>query len=62
VIVVGPPGDRAIEEADDDALDAALRAAMADRPVAQAAKAVAKQYGLDRHEVYARALALKERA
>ena len=29
---------------------------------AQAAKAVAKQYGLDRHEVYARALALKERA
>ena len=30
--------------------------------VAQAAKVVAKQYGLDRHEVYARALALKERA
>ncbi|HEX2811850.1 MAG TPA: 16S rRNA (cytidine(1402)-2'-O)-methyltransferase [Sphingopyxis sp.] len=62
VIVVGPPGEAATETADDATLDAALRAAMADRPVAQAAKAVAKRYGLDRHEVYARALALKEQA
>jgi 16S rRNA (cytidine1402-2'-O)-methyltransferase len=62
VIVVGPPGEAAAEEADDATLDAALRAAMADKPVAQAAKAVAKQYGLDRHDVYARALALKDRA
>lgn len=62
VIVVGPPGEQIAEEADAATIDAALRAAMADRPVAQAAKAVAKQYGLDRHEVYARALALKERA
>lgn len=60
VIVVGPPGEAAPEEADDATLDAALVAAMADRPVAQAAKAVAKQYGLDRHEVYARALTLKD--
>ncbi len=62
VIVVGPPGEQIAEDADDATIDAALRAAMADRPVAQAAKVVAKQYGLDRHEVYARALALKERA
>ena len=62
VIIVGPPGEPVAEEADEATLDAALRAEMADRPVAQAAKAVAKRYGLDRHEVYARALALKERA
>lgn len=62
VIVVGPPGEEAAEEADDATVDAALRAAMADRPIAQAAKAVAKQYGLDRHQVYARALALKDQA
>ena len=62
VIIVGPPGEPVAEEADEATLDAALRAAMADRPVAQAAKAVAKRYGLDRHDVYARALALKERA
>ncbi|MGV7120209.1 16S rRNA (cytidine(1402)-2'-O)-methyltransferase [Sphingopyxis sp. 550A] len=62
VIVVGPPGQAAAEIADDATLDAALRAAMADKPVAQAAKAVAKRYGLDRHPVYARALALKDRA
>ncbi|WP_215349768.1 16S rRNA (cytidine(1402)-2'-O)-methyltransferase [Sphingopyxis soli] len=62
VIVVGPPGEESAGEADSATIDAALRAAMADRPVAQAAKAVAKQYGLDRHDVYARALALKEQA
>jgi 16S rRNA (cytidine1402-2'-O)-methyltransferase len=62
VIVVGPPGEAAAEEADDATLDAALRAAMADKPVAQAAKAVAKRYGLDRHDVYARALTLKDQA
>jgi 16S rRNA (cytidine1402-2'-O)-methyltransferase len=50
------------EEADDATLDAALREAMAEKPVAQAAKAVAKRFGLDRHEVYARALTLKEQA
>lgn len=60
VIVVGPPGEAAAEEADDATLDAALREAMADKPVAQAAKAVAKRFGLDRHEIYARALTLKD--
>ena len=62
VVIVGPPGEAVAEEADDATLDAALREAMADKPVAQAAKAVAKRFGRDRHEVYARALALKERA
>lgn len=62
VVVVGPPREAVAEEADDATLDAALREAMADKPVAQAAKAVAKRFGRDRHEVYARALALKERA
>lgn len=62
VIIVGPPGEAAPEEADDVTLDAALRAAMADKPVAQAAKAVAKRFGLDRRETYARALTLKDSA
>ncbi|WP_374524078.1 16S rRNA (cytidine(1402)-2'-O)-methyltransferase [Sphingopyxis sp.] len=62
VIVVGPPGEAVAEAADDATLDAALRTAMADKPVAQAAKAVAKRYGLDRHDVYARALVLKDQA
>ena len=35
-------------------------AAMADKPVAQAAKSVAKRFGLDRHDIYARALLLKD--
>ena len=58
--VVAPPGEAAPEAADDATLAAALRKAMADKPVAQAAKAVAKRFGLDRHDVYARALALKD--
>ena len=62
VVIVGPPGEAVAEAADDATLDAALREAMAERPVAQAAKAVAKRFGLDRHEVYARALTLKESA
>lgn len=60
VIIVGPPGEEAPEEADDASIDAALRMAMADHTVAQAAKAVAKRYGLDRHAIYARALSLKD--
>ena len=62
VVIVGPPGEAAPEAADDHAIDAALRGALADQPVAKAAKAVAKRFGLDRHAVYARALALKEGA
>src|SRR3546814_5498678 len=59
VVIVGPPGEAVAEEADDATLDAALREAMADKPVAQAAKAVAKRFGLDRHDIYARALTLR---
>ncbi|UNK81034.1 16S rRNA (cytidine(1402)-2'-O)-methyltransferase [Sphingopyxis granuli] len=59
VVMVAPPAADAVEEADDAAVDDALRVALADQPVAKAAKAVAKRYGLDRHAVYARALALK---
>ena len=62
VVIVGPPGEAVAEEADDATLDAAIRDAMRDKPVAQAAKAVAKRFGLDRHDIYARALALKEQA
>jgi 16S rRNA (cytidine1402-2'-O)-methyltransferase len=62
VVIVGPPGEAQAEAADDATLNAALREAMADKPLAQAAKAVAKRFGLDRHDIYARALALKERA
>src|SRR3546814_19193235 len=47
VVIVGPPGDVAVEAADDATLDAALREAMADKPVAQAAKAVAQRFGLE---------------
>ncbi len=63
VVIVGPPGEAAAEEADDD--DTRCSAAAKRWPtnrVAQAAKAVAKRFGLDRHEVYARALTLKEQA
>lgn len=59
VIIVGPPREAVPEAADDVMLDTALREAMADKPVAQAAKAVAKRFGLDRHDIYARALMLK---
>lgn len=44
--------------ADDDALDAALRTALAAMPVSAAAAEVAQQLGLPRRQVYQRALAL----
>ncbi|WBO20956.1 16S rRNA (cytidine(1402)-2'-O)-methyltransferase [Sphingomonas abietis] len=57
VIVVGPPGEAARPEVED--LDALLREALARLPVAKAAKEVAATTGLDRHDLYARALELK---
>ena len=62
VIIVAPPAEAAAEEGDDDSIDAALRDALIDQPVARAAKAVARRFGRDRHAVYARALALKSGA
>lgn len=58
VLMVGPP----LEDdtpADADSLDDALRAALATLPPAKAAKEVAKKLKLDRHEVYNRAMSLK---
>ncbi|MBA2936059.1 16S rRNA (cytidine(1402)-2'-O)-methyltransferase [Sphingomonas sp. CGMCC 1.13654] len=57
VIVVGPPGDAPPPEVDD--VDALLREALDRLPVAKAAKEVAAATGLDRHELYNRALELK---
>jgi 16S rRNA (cytidine1402-2'-O)-methyltransferase len=57
VIVVGPPGEAPKPEVED--LDALLREALERLPVAKAAKEVAAATGLDRHDLYARALELK---
>ena len=62
VIVVAPPADDGAEVADEATVDAALRDALADQPVAKAAKAIAKRFGRDRHAVYARAIELKAQA
>jgi 16S rRNA (cytidine1402-2'-O)-methyltransferase len=56
-IVIGPPGEAAAPPA--EALDDALRLAMAGASVKDAAAEVAARFGLKRREVYARALALK---
>lgn len=60
VVVVGPPDDATGPTADDATVDAALRDALADQPPARAAKSVAARFGLDRADVYARAMAMKE--
>ncbi|HEX8447590.1 MAG TPA: 16S rRNA (cytidine(1402)-2'-O)-methyltransferase [Sphingomonas sp.] len=57
VIVVAPPGAAPPPEA--DTVDALLRDAVARLPMAKAANAVAKATGLDKRELYARALALR---
>lgn len=57
VILVAPPEDRPEAEAGD--LDSLLAEALAEMPVSAAAKKVAKATGLDRNEVYKRALDLK---
>jgi 16S rRNA (cytidine1402-2'-O)-methyltransferase len=57
VVIVGPPGEAVADGALD--LDEALREALAIMPTAKAAGAVARQTGLDRSEVYARAIVLK---
>ncbi|WP_448660052.1 16S rRNA (cytidine(1402)-2'-O)-methyltransferase [Sphingomonas sp. CJ99] len=59
VVIVGPPADApppAIEDA-----DAALVEALTRLPASKAAGEVAKQFGLDRRELYARAMAQKEK-
>jgi len=57
VILIGPPEERPEAEASD--LDALLLEVLEEMPVSAAAKKVARATGLDRNEVYKRALALK---
>ncbi|MBW6532829.1 16S rRNA (cytidine(1402)-2'-O)-methyltransferase [Sphingomonas citri] len=57
VVVVAPPAPPAPASADD--ADAALTEALTRLPASKAAGEVAKALGLDRRELYARALALK---
>lgn len=56
VVVVGPPAEAAAETGD---VDAALREALATLPAAKAAGQIAKRFGLERYDVYARAMAIK---
>jgi 16S rRNA (cytidine1402-2'-O)-methyltransferase len=57
VVVIGPPGEAVAPPA--DALDQALRQALAGASVKDAAAEVAARFGLKRRDVYARALELK---
>lgn len=59
VVVVGPPPDRATGAAE---LDAMLAQALESASVRDAAALIAKETGLPRREVYARALKLAQRA
>lgn len=56
VLLVGPPGEAGAQDFDVDAL---LRAELASAKPSQAAAAVAKATGLDRKQLYARAMELK---
>ncbi|RYE02226.1 MAG: 16S rRNA (cytidine(1402)-2'-O)-methyltransferase [Sphingomonadales bacterium] len=57
VIVVAPPGEAPPASTED--ADAALAEALTRLPVSKAAGEVAKKLGLDRRELYARAMAMK---
>jgi 16S rRNA (cytidine1402-2'-O)-methyltransferase len=57
VLIVGPPSDDVAVEAGD--VDSALREALETMPAAKAAAAIAKRFGLERSDVYARATELK---
>lgn len=57
VVVVAPPGEAA--PATEEDADSALREALTRLPASKAAGEVAKKLGLDRRELYARAMELK---
>lgn len=59
VLIVGPPVDDVVFEAGD--VDAALREALETMPAAKAAGAIAKRFGLERSDVYARATEIKSK-
>lgn len=56
VVIIGPPGEAEAEKGD---IDAALAEALQSMPVSKASGTIAKRFGLERSEVYARATALK---
>jgi 16S rRNA (cytidine1402-2'-O)-methyltransferase len=58
VVMVGPPGEMVADAGD---ADTALAEALQTMPVSKAAGMVAKRFGLDRTELYARATAMKQR-
>lgn len=58
VLLAGPPPAAAAP--DEDVIEAELRAALAELSPSQAAGKVAKAHGLDRKELYARVMAMKE--
>ncbi|MEM1035158.1 MAG: 16S rRNA (cytidine(1402)-2'-O)-methyltransferase [Pseudomonadota bacterium] len=57
VLLVGPPVQR---EANQGEVDEALKSALQEMPVKQAANQVAEMFGLSKREAYQRALALKD--
>ena len=57
VLIIGPPADDVAYDTGD--VDAALREALDTMPAAKAAGVIAKRFGLERSEVYARATQLK---
>jgi 16S rRNA (cytidine1402-2'-O)-methyltransferase len=57
VVVVAPPAEDVVNETGD--MDAALAEALTRLPAAKAAAQIAKRFGLERAEVYARANAMK---
>lgn len=59
VLIVGPPSEDIAVEAGD--VDVALSEALATMSAAKAAGAVAKRFGLERSDVYARATAMKSK-
>ncbi|RVQ69103.1 16S rRNA (cytidine(1402)-2'-O)-methyltransferase [Croceicoccus ponticola] len=56
VLIIAPPGEASTDDLDIDAL---LQAELADHKPSQAAARLAREYGLDRKVLYARALELK---
>ena len=56
VVIVGPPREAEAESGD---IDTALREALATMPAAKAAGQIAKRFGMDRAEVYARATTIR---
>jgi 16S rRNA (cytidine1402-2'-O)-methyltransferase len=59
VLIVGPPTEEAVESGD---VDAALADALKTMPVSKASGHIAKRFGLERSDVYARATEMKSAA